>query len=162
MNSTPYQRGGLRRALNLHEPQCVLPEDGGFRPGLLLNQGIITRPCQWLLWSGGCPQRPSMWVLFILPDTREEGHQIDPPRATTGSRNKNQASSPVLSLPLGSSCLQGSSLAWCQGPTALFPEAGPGPALCYVPAGLCDTVKPQLPPVIRSHVANKGPQAGKR
>lgn len=102
-----------------------------------------------------------MWVLFVFPDTRGEGHQIDHPRATTGSRNKNQAPSHVLSLPLGSSCLQGSSLAWCQGLTALFPEAGPGPALCYVPASLCDTVKPQLPPVASSHMANKGPQVRK-
>lgn len=133
----------------------------GFYPRLLLNQGIVTRPRQWPLWSGGCPQRPSMWVLFVFPDTRGEGHQIDHPRATTGSRNKNQAPSHVLSLPLGSSCLQGSNLAWCQGLTALFPEAGPGPALCYVPAGLCDTVKPQLPPVASSHMANKGPQVRK-
>lgn len=133
-------------------------ETGNCHPGLLPIKGMPQSSNLCLISGyhslaslpqpGGCPQRPSMWGLSISPDTGREDHQIDHPRVTTGNRNGNQAQSPVLSLPLVSTCLQCSSLAWCRGPACIVPRGRARPCFvlracrpvcCYkAPAATCD------------------------
>lgn len=116
--------------------------------------GLVSLP-----QPGSCPPRPSMWGCpFSL--TWRRGPSNQPPKGYPRQQEWESSSQPCPFSSPGlhmSSVLQADPVSQAQ--PALFSEARPDPALWCVPAGLCDAVKPQLPPVASSHMAKEGPQA---